>query len=198
MGTMIADLPITTATSPEWAGVALSDLDALLNDHAHCELKAASTALGIAGRCVSRSSLVTDMTVLAHEEIRHFERVHARIRERGGTLSPVRGDPYVVKLRREVLGDLRGMPKIVDQLILCAFIEARSCERFRILASAGLPEELGNFYRELAFAEAKHHELFLRHASEMADKEKVARRVAEIAEREGAIVQGLPMEPRIH
>ncbi len=195
---MIGDLPITRPTSPEWAAVALSDLDSLLNDHAHCELKAASTAMGIAGRSVSRSSLVQDMTVLAHEEIRHFERVHALVLKRGRTLSPVRTDQYVVELRRAVLGGMQGIPKIIDQLILCAFIEARSCERFRLLAEANLPPELGGFYRELAAAEAKHHELFLRHASGIMGEGKVEGRVGQIAGLEGEIIERLPLGPRIH
>jgi tRNA-(ms[2]io[6]A)-hydroxylase len=195
---MIEDLPLTEPTSSEWSGVALSDLDALLNDHAHCELKAASTAMGLAGRSVSRSSLVRDMTVLAHEEIRHFERVHALVLQRGGVLRPVERDPYVVQLRREVLGSMKGFPKIIDQLILCAFIEARSCERFRILAKADLPDELSGFYRELAVAEAKHHELFLRHAEAIGGEESVFPRVEEIAEVESSIVRRLPLAPRIH
>jgi len=195
---MIADLPLAESTSAEWAEVALSDLDALLNDHAHCELKAASTAMGIAGRSVSRSALVQDMTVLAHEEIRHFERVHSLVLKRGGVLRPVEKDPYVVNLRREVLGSMKGLPKIIDQLILCSFIEARSCERFRILAQAELPDELSGFYRELAAAEAKHHELFLRHAEVIGGRESVGPRVEEIAGLESSIVKSLPLAPRIH
>ncbi len=195
---MIEGLPLEKPTSSSWVTVALSDLDALLNDHAHCELKAASTAMGIAGRCVSHTSLVRDMTVLAHEEIRHFERVHSLVLKRGGVLSPVDKDPYVVQLRREVLGAMKGVPKVIDQLILCAFIEARSCERFRLLAREDLPDGLGGFYRELAAAEGKHHELFLRHAEEMSTSKQVSRRVKEIATLESEIVGRLPLEPRIH
>lgn len=191
-------LPLAVTTPVGWIVAALSDLDALLADHAHCELKAASTAMSMAGRFGEHTDLVQDLTVLAHEEIRHFERVLDLIRSRGRTLPRVAPDPYVRRLKAVVNRGFAHVPPVLDPLILCAFIEARSCERFRILAAAPLPAGLSSFYRELAAAEERHHELFLNHARKIAGVEMTDARVREVAAAEAEIVLSLPLVPRIH
>ncbi|MBI4564041.1 MAG: hypothetical protein HY716_05025 [Planctomycetes bacterium] len=185
-------LPLLEPSPSGWVDVALSDLDALLVDHAYCELKAASTAVSLVVRFADRPALVTDMTALAREEMKHFDRVHALVRRRGRTLGRIHGDRYVKKLRE------RSTSSLLDALILGAFIEARSCERFRLLARAPLPEELAGFYRELASAEARHHELFLDHAAAEVGSAASGSRRREMAEIEARIVRELPLEPRIH
>ena len=182
-----------TAPSPStWLQAALSDLDALLIDHAYCELKAASTALSLVVRFGSRPAVTEAMADLAREEMKHFDRVHELIRARGLTLTPIRGDRYVKELI--ALGDA----SLLDSLVRSAFIEARSCERFRLLAEAPIADELRDFYGELARAEARHHELFLELAAAEAGADRVRARVAEVAPREAAIVAALSPEPRIH
>lgn len=203
-GDGLEGLPLIRPSPPGWLAAATGDLDALLADHAHCELKAAATALALAGRYPERTDLVSDMTALAREEIRHFERVHALIRRRGRVLPRIRGDRYVRELKRHVspgpLDLTRG--RLLDELVVAAFIEARSCERFRLLASAlkgdGSRSELAELYRDLATAQARHHELFLRHAAAEAGAEAADRRTREIAALEARVVAELKPEARIH
>ncbi len=188
----IAGLPLAVPTPAGWAEAAVRDLDALLSDHAHCELKAASMALSLVAKFGDRSGLVRPLAALAHEELRHFERVHALLRERGGSIGRIRGDRYVRRLRE------LGSSDLADMLVVSAFVEARSCERFRLLAEAPVEARLRAFWRELAAAEAKHFELFLDHATAVVGAPESARRVREMARFEGKLVRELPFESRIH
>jgi len=188
----IEGLPLAAPSPSGWVAAACSDLDALLVDHAYCELKAASTALSLVVRFAERPALTEAMADLAREEMKHFDRVHALIRGRGKTLTRIQGDRYVKRLR--ALCDA----SLLDSLIQSAFIEARSCERFRLLAAAPVPPDLRDFYAELARAEERHHELFLELAAAEVGPEPVRARVAKLAPREAEIVASLPLEPRIH
>jgi tRNA-(ms[2]io[6]A)-hydroxylase len=191
-------LPLIEATPPRWVEIATSDLDSLLIDHAHCELKAASNAMAIAGRFAERSALVCDMTSLAREELRHFEQVHALVRDRGRTLTRPATDVYVKRLHQLVRRDRDGGAALLDQLILCGFIEARSCERFRLLARAPLEAALRGFYTDLSRAEARHHLLFFEHAALATDQAEAAARVSEVARMEAELIRELPLEARMH
>ena len=188
----IQGLPLSAPSPEGWVGTACADLDALLVDHAYCELKAASTALSLVVRFGSKPALVEAMADLAREEMKHFDRVHEIIRARGKSLTSIRGDRYVKQLIG--LGDA----SLLDSLVRSAFIEARSCERFRLLAEAPVPGDLREFYGELARAEARHHELFLELAAAEVGPDRVRERVADYAPREAAIVAALPLEARIH
>jgi tRNA-(ms[2]io[6]A)-hydroxylase len=190
--TAIEGLPLSAPSPEGWVAAACAHLDALLVDHAYCELKAASTALSLVVRFGGRPAVAEAMADLAREEMKHFDRVHERIRARGGTLTPIRGDRYVKRLIE--LGDA----SLLDTLVRSAFIEARSCERFRLLAAAPLPADLRDFYGELARAEDRHHQLFLDLAAREVGEEAVRERVAKMAPREAEIVAGLPLEARIH
>jgi tRNA 2-(methylsulfanyl)-N6-isopentenyladenosine37 hydroxylase len=196
----IAGLPLLAPTSPAWIAAATGDLTALLIDHAHCELKAAANAMALAGRHAERTALVRDLTALAREELRHFDQAHARVRARGAALTPPQPDLYVKRLQGFVRGegkDTRTAACFAD-LVICGFIEARSCERFRLLAGAdSLPAALRDFYAELAQAEARHHELFFGHALEAGGPTAEAR-IHKTAAVEAEIVVGLPLGPRIH
>jgi len=194
----LAGLPLHGPTAPEWVAVAAADLDALLIDHAHCELKAAANAMAMAGRCAERTALVRDLTALAREELRHFDQVHALVRERGRTLTRPEPDRYVKELEQRTRRGGSAVGALLDQLLRCGFIEARSCERFRLLAGAALPAPLGDFYAELAAAEARHHVLFFEHAARAAGSPAAAARAAEIAAVEAAIMRALPPAARIH
>jgi tRNA 2-(methylsulfanyl)-N6-isopentenyladenosine37 hydroxylase len=193
-------LPLAAPSPAGWAEAATRDIDALLADHAHCELKAASTALSLAGRFGEHSRLVEDLTALAHEELRHFQRVHDLLRERGKALPKVGPDRYVQMIKSSPPPRRPGTSALVDALIVCGFVEARSCERFRLLARLGsaLPDPLPAFYAELSTAEARHHELFFGHALRAADPEVVRARIREFAAIEADIVRSLPAGPHIH
>lgn len=195
-------LPLAVPTPPAWVPVALGDLDALLTDHAHCEQKAASAALALIGRFPDHPGLVRDMLALAHEELRHFRQVVDRLEARGGSLTKPLPDPYVKKLRAWAFGHPGGLGALGDLLLVCAFVEARSCERFRLLAEGLLAsdpaDDLGMFYLRLADAEARHWERFRDLALETADEALVRSRLVSMAEAEAAIVAGRALEARMH
>lgn len=197
-------LPLRFRTPAEWAQTALGNLDALLVDHAHCEQKAASMAMALVGRFPERPGLARGMIALAHEEMRHFRQVLDRIEARGGRLTKPRPDRYVRDLREWGFRHRGGIGPLGDLLLVCAFVEARSCERFRLLSegllaeSDGDLETLGRFYLGLADAEARHWELFARLAREAAPPAAVEKRLEEMGEAEAEIVARRPLEPRMH
>ncbi|MBI3726595.1 tRNA-(ms[2]io[6]A)-hydroxylase [bacterium] len=184
-------------TPHAWVEAVLANVPRVLGDHAHCELKAASTALSLMGRYADDLELVLDLCALAREEMRHFERVHQVLVSRGLRLPPVGPDDYVKELRRRAQRGLVGQVSL-DALLICGFVEARSCERFRLLARSLRDEPLRAFYEELALAEARHHELFFSHASRRAGADAARARTAEIAAIEGDIVRSRKPSPRIH
>jgi tRNA-(ms[2]io[6]A)-hydroxylase len=192
-------LCLKVSTDPDWATQALRRLDAVLVDHAHCEMKAASNALALAARHPDDLQLVRALTDLAREEIDHFQRVLALLSERGVSLGPPPVDAYAADLRRAA-SDLppgASCGRLVDRLLVAALIEARSCERFKLLAAAtareGVSPELGAFWAELLAAEAGHYRVFVDLAERAAggDRPRVAARLDRLAELEGNIVENL-------
>jgi tRNA 2-(methylsulfanyl)-N6-isopentenyladenosine37 hydroxylase len=181
-----------------WALEADADLDAILIDHAHCEMKAASNALSLAARHPQSFALVRALTDLAREEIDHFQRVIAFLERRGLRLGPPPVDAYAADLRRAVSELERDpeIPSLVDRLLVAALIEARSCERFKLLLSIVTPErdpELHAFYTELFAAEARHYQALVDLAEAAAGDAapRVGARLERLAEREAAIVARL-------
>jgi tRNA-(ms[2]io[6]A)-hydroxylase len=185
-------------TRSEWLDCALSDFNATLCDHFHCERKAATSALALVRYYSRDANLVAAMAKLAHEETRHMLQVAARLSERGVPLARDRGDTYASGLRKAVR---HSEPvRQLDLLLVSALIEARSAERLRLLASALAPRDpaLARFYSTLFRAEEGHHELFLELARPLVAPAELARRLAELCAREAEVVAGLPLEPRIH
>jgi tRNA-(ms[2]io[6]A)-hydroxylase len=200
-------LPLRRATSGAWAPAALAALDRLLVDHAHCEQKAAASGLALIGRFPDRPELVRAMVALVHEEMHHFRQVVDLIERRGGALTRPAPDRYVHELRQRGFRDPSGLGAYGDLLLVNAFVEARSCERFRLLAEALLSgggegvedtAALGHFYRQLAQAEGRHWETFRDLALEAFPAARVERRLAVLAEVEAQIVAARPVEPRMH
>lgn len=153
----------TTPTPDAWVSEACDRIPELLQDHANCELKAASTALGFIYRYPERTALSSRMSRLAREELRHFEQVRKWLDEMSVPFEQVSASRYAATLRRAVR---QGEPqKLMDMLIVGAIIEARSCERFAVLAPH-LPEKLGRFYAGLLASEARHFEHYLDFAKE--------------------------------
>ena len=147
-----------TPTPDAWVSEACDRIPELLQDHANCELKAASTALGFIYRYPERTALSSRMSRLAREELRHFEQVRKWLDEMSVPFEQVSASRYAATLRRAVR---QGEPqKLMDMLIVGAIIEARSCERFAVLAPH-LPEKLGRFYAGLLASEARHFEHYL-------------------------------------
>lgn len=191
-----------TRLDDEWLAAALSDPLTLLSDHAHCEKKAAASALGLVSRHPDETALVTAMIALAREELEHFADVHAALVARGGTLGPDLGDPYV----KALLGEMRnGAPhdRLIDRLLCSALVEARSFERLWLLAEHHPEPDLRALYDRFARAEARHGTAFVQLARDIASahgstREAVDQRLAELTERELAIVESHPIRCAMH
>lgn len=154
-------LHLQLPTDPRWATLAKEDLRTLLIDHAWCEHKAASNALSIIVRNPGLTDLVEELARIAEEEVSHFGMVVQRIRERGWVLGPERKDGYVNDLLAFVRKDGSPEERLVDRLLFSAMIEARSCERFKMLSTTAADPELRTFYRELMESEAGHYTTFI-------------------------------------
>ena len=187
---------LKSKTDPRWLEVALSDLDALLIDHAHLEKKAAASAMSLVQSYPDHDELVRRCTKLAQEELRHFQQVHQIILERGRTLSGDKGDPYARALLQNVRDSVAG--RKVDRLLIFALIEARSCERLDILAGGLSDPQLARFYAGLVSAEAAHFTLFVDLAERYDESGEVATRLEELAIAEAKIIADLPLMPRLH
>ncbi|MFL1406336.1 tRNA-(ms[2]io[6]A)-hydroxylase [Marinobacter sp. M1N3S26] len=182
------------ATPRQWIDNALANPDLMLIDHAHCEKKAASTALSLMYRYVDNTDLLNKMSRLAREELRHFEQVLAIMKKRGihyGHLSPAR---YAAGLRELVRSEDPG--RLVDVLIVGAIIEARSCERFAALAPH-LDDTLADFYNGLLKSEARHYRDYLKLA-EQANGGSVDERVGEFLAIEKRLIEEPDSEFRFH
>lgn len=178
-----------------WLEVALADFDRVLIDHAHCEKKAAASAMSLVAAYPDHERLVRKLSALAIEELRHFRAVHKRLRTRGLELGRDPGDPYAQELMRLVRP---GRGRLMDRLLVAGLIEARSRHRIDLLASALFDEALGSFYASLAEAEGRHAELFLRLACHYEPPELVEARLDDLAQAEAEIVNRAPIEPRMH
>ncbi|WP_372964566.1 tRNA-(ms[2]io[6]A)-hydroxylase [Marinobacter sp.] len=181
-------------TPEQWIENALVNQDLLLIDHAHCEKKAASTALSLMYRYVDNTELLNKMSRLAREELRHFEQVLAIMTKRGVAYTHLTPARYAAGMRKPVRKDDPG--RLVDVLIVGAIIEARSCERFAALAPY-LDENLAEFYNGLLKSEARHYQDYLRLA-EQANGGSADERVAEFLAIEQKLIEEPDTEFRFH
>lgn len=195
-----AMLHLASTTPPAWARRALEHLGEILLDHAHCEKKAASTAISLIFRYPERPSLMIPLSRLAREELAHFEEVVDHLRRRGLEFRRQRPSPYAARLLEiaRTPPDLR----LVDTLLCCAMIEARSCERMACLADAlaGPEPALARLYRGLLASEARHFDTYVDLARdlEIVDEAALRGRLAEVAAHEAAVLARAPDEPRMH
>ncbi len=197
-------LCLTTSTDPTWADRALNDLPTLLSDHAHCEMKAASNALSLAGRLPHSIHIARTLIALAQEELQHFDAMLVELDRRGIALPPPAVDTYAAELRRAMRKDGEPTQKaaFVDRLLVAALIEARSCERLGLLTAALKTrgeEQLAKLYEELFASEARHYRTFVDLAVGLLGDEAQARsRLAEIATFEGEIAVRLGSGTTMH
>lgn len=159
-------LRLKLPTDPRWVDIAQKNINEILTDHAYCEQKAASAAISFIVQYPEYPELVDAMSDLAREEMEHFQMVHDQIKKRGLKLGYERKDDYVKKLRQFFKGGDR-VHQLTDNLLLAAMIEARSCERFRVLSEGIEDSELKTFYAELMKSEAVHYTMFLKFAREI-------------------------------
>ena len=189
-------LHLAVPTDPGWLPRALTDLSELLLDHAHCEQKAAGNAVALLFRYPQHSFLMSPLAELAREELAHFQQVLALLDARGERFRPQRASPYAGRLRQVVRSP--EPQRLLDTLLCSAVIEARSCERFQLLAG-GLPDaELAAFYRGLLASEARHHHLFLELADVLVPPEEVRMRLDEIAVYEASVLASPAPMVRLH
>jgi tRNA-(ms[2]io[6]A)-hydroxylase len=189
-------------TDPFWVkNVVESNIEEILTDHAYCEQKAATNAITLIIQNPNISELVTEMAELAKEELDHFKRVHDIIIERGYTLGLERKDNYVNELMKFLKrggGEAKRTESMVDRLLLAAMIEARSCERFKVLSEHVEDKELADFYHELMISEATHYTLFIGLARKYGVGIDVEKRWQEWLDYEGIIIQNYGKSETIH
>jgi len=190
---------LRSSTHPRWFAASTADLLSLLSDHLHCERKAAENALMLVRRYPHRGTSVASLSRLAHEETSHVVQVGALIAERGWVPRADTPNHYARGLLAEVRGREPG--RLLDALFVAAFIEARSHERLTLLArgfSTAGDGALAELYGALANAEERHAEIFLELARPLVPDDEYTRRLAELAEREAAILAALPFTTRVH
>ncbi|MEK9958182.1 MAG: tRNA-(ms[2]io[6]A)-hydroxylase [Flavobacteriaceae bacterium] len=191
-------LGLKLPTDPRWVNIVEKNISEILTDHAYCEQKAASTALSIVVGFPEHSALVTEMIALAEEEISHFKMVHDLIRKRGLVLGRERKDEYVRALHQFFPKGGSRTTHLIHKLLVAGLIEARSCERFRLLSEKLKDPELQKFYRKLMISEAHHYTLFLKLAKEFGTEEVVQQKWQSLLDYEAQLMKDLGKKETIH
>jgi tRNA-(ms[2]io[6]A)-hydroxylase len=192
-------LGLKLPTDPRWVNLAEKSLEDILTDHAYCEQKAATSCISLIQSFPEREELVAELAPIVTEEWGHFRLVLAELRKRGLKLGRQRKDAYVNALMAfEQKGGTRD-ERLLERLLVCALIEARSCERFRLLSLHIGDEKLKDFYHGFMIAEAGHYRLFIDLANTYADPSRVKRRWQEYLDHEAEIMQSLALRgDRMH
>lgn len=191
-------LGLKLLTDPRWANIAESNLDEILTDHAWCEQKAASNAIMLITQNPEFEDLVHELTAIAIEEMQHFQMVIDIIKEKGYTLGRERKDDYVGRLLKFLKKDGSRNQAFIDRLLFAAMIEARSCERFRVLSKQLKDEKLAKFYYDLMVSEANHYTTFLNFARKYTEGVDVDKRWQEWLDFEGELIQSYGTQGYIH
>ncbi|RSK38534.1 tRNA-(ms[2]io[6]A)-hydroxylase [Mangrovimonas spongiae] len=191
-------LGLKLPTDPRWVNIVEKNIEEILTDHAYCEQKATSTAISLIVSFPEYTELVTEMTALVKEEISHFKMVHDKIIERGWVLGRDRKDEYVVALHKFFPKGGSRTTQLVHRLLYAALIEARSCERFRLLSEELEDKELAEFYRKLMVSEANHYTMFLGFARQYGNREDVDEKWQNLLDYEADIMKDLGKKETIH
>lgn len=191
-------LGLKLLTDPRWADIAESNLEEILTDHAWCEQKAATNAINLIADNCEHIELVQELTIIALEEMQHFQQVVDIIRERGYTLGRGRKDDYVGQLMKFCKRDGSRNTSFIERLLFAAMIEARSCERFRVLSLNIKDAALAKFYHELMVSEAGHYTTFLNFARKYTIDVDVDQRWKEWLAFEGELIQTFGKKEAIH
>ena len=191
-------LGLKLPSDPRWVNIAEKNLEDILSDHAFCEQKAASTAISLIVSFPEYTELVQEMIVLVEEEMSHFNMVHDIILDRGFTLGRDRKDAYVSRLLQFFPKGGSRTTQLVHRLLYAALIEARSCERFRLLSEHLEDKKLAKFYRTLMISEANHYTSFLGFARQYGDREDVDQKWEALLDYEANIMKSLSKSETIH
>lgn len=191
-------LGLKLKTDPKWVNIAEGNIAEILSDHAWCEQKAATNAITMIINNSEKEELVTELLNISREELEHFQMVHEIIKKRGLEFSRERKDDYVGQLAKFLRKDGSRDQSLVDRLLFSAMIEARSCERFKVLSENIKDEELATFYRDLMISEAGHYTTFLNFARKYGNIEEVNKRWKEWIEFEGELITNYGKSETIH
>ncbi len=191
-------LGLKLPTDPRWVSIVEKNIEEILTDHAFCEIKASSTAISLMVSFPEFTELVQEMPKLAKEEMCHFEMVHNIITDRGWVLGRDRKDEYVVKLLTFFPKGGSRTTQLVHRLLYAALIEARSCERFKLLGDNLKDKELADFFKGLVASEAGHYTLFLNFARKYGNRKEVDKKWDELLVFEAEIMKDLGKKETVH
>lgn len=192
-------LGLKLATDPRWVNIAEKSIEEILTDHAFCEQKAASSGISLIVNYPDKEDIVENVTPLVAEEWGHFRKVIKEMQKRGMKLGRQRKDEYVLKIKSLVQKGVSREQHLVENLLIFALIEARSCERFRLLSLHISDPDLKQFYHEFMVSEAGHYRMFIDLAKKYMPEDHVKRRWNEILDGEAKILSELEMRgDRVH
>ncbi len=191
-------LGLKLPTDPRWVNIVEKNIEDILTDHAWCEQKAASTAVSLIVGFPEYTELVQEMISLVKEEISHFKMVHDKILERGWVLGRDRKDEYVLQVVQFFPKGGSRTTQLVHRLLYAALIEARSCERFRLLSEELEDKELADFYRKLMVSEANHYTMFLGFARQYGNRKDVDHKWNQLLTFEAEVMKELGNHQSIH
>ena len=191
-------LGLKLPTDPRWVNIVEKNIEEILTDHAYCEQKAASTAISLIISFPEYTNLVQEMVALVKEEISHFKMVHDKILEKGWVLGRERKDEYVIRLMSFFPKGGSRTTHLVHRLLYAALIEARSCERFRLLSEELEDKELATFYRNLMVSEANHYTMFLGFARQYGNRKEVDEKWQQLLDFEAQLMKELGKKETIH
>lgn len=191
-------LGLKLPTDPRWVNIVEKNIEEILTDHAYCEQKAASTAISLIVSFPEYKDLVLAMTELVNEEMSHFKMVYDKIINYGWVLGRDRKDEYVLKLHKFFPKGGSRTTQLVHRLLYAALIEARSCERFRLLSENLEDKNLATFYRKLMISEANHYTMFLGFARQYGIKNEVDKKWKDLLNFEAEIMKALSKKETIH
>lgn len=192
-------LGLKLATDPRWVNIAEKSIEEILVDHAFCEQKAATAGISLIVRFSNYPEIVDQVSPVVAEEWGHFRKVLKELKKRGYELGSPRKDTYVLELQKFALKGGTVQTQIVEALLVCAMIEARSCERFRLLSLNISDEHLKEFYHEFMVSEAGHYRLFIDLAETYADKKYVRDRWEKFLEFEADLMSRMEYRSdRVH
>lgn len=188
---------LRSSTPPRWLAIVLADFDEFLLDHTLCERKASAMGMSLVAKYPDRALILDDLISFAREELEHFHIMWKLSSQRGLVLPSDTRDAYVNELLT-LTRERRGDELFLDRLLVPGIVEARGCERLRMVTDALEPGPLRDTYREVTRAEARHHALFFRLARRYFDEPTVTTRASELLEQEARIVDELPLRPAVH
>jgi tRNA 2-(methylsulfanyl)-N6-isopentenyladenosine37 hydroxylase len=192
-------LGLKLPTDPRWVNIVEKNISEILTDHAYCEQKAATNAINLVISYPEYPDLVDSMLELAREELQHFQQVHDKIKDRGLALGRERRDDYVYELNQFIRkGHAKKNIVLVDKLLFGAMVEARSCERFKVLSENISDPELKEFYRELMISEANHYTQFIAFAKKYAEGVDVDERWKEFLDYEAEVIGRYGKKETVH